>query len=263
MAFETGVEQEGFIHQAGVEVPVLRGGQLETGIHPRRLGFLGALASQRRISHFLIEGPPIYAFPNREFPAQMWTSPGFLKGWECVKRLVDVIEEADPQVRVSHWLMVDDVNNRPPDQAENEKLNIKTVLGGIQNITGVQIPLFSRIDQAFLESQFVDSASDNKCATLDASFQMRKLEAVKGFGDQAGVMVLICHPLEFQNQQRMMLERLLNEMKKSEAFKSVSKGERREYIGQVYRHMWVDKHGEVDDFTAPQWNGNSFDFKHV
>lgn len=200
----------------------------------------------------IVEGPPIYAFPMPQYRSQHWQSPEFAHGWKQLSGMARIMEKS---TSVSHWVMIDDVNNRPVNSAP---VSINQTLQAIQQQTG-EIPLFDRVDVAYLESEFINDPKKAKCATLDASFQMHKMSRLSYTPEET--KLVICHPLAFQNQQRMMLEHLLAEMKTSQVYSTISKNSRRELLRNLFLHLWVDENGIIDQVTKPVWQKNSFGFE--
>lgn len=212
----------------------------------------------RNISVVGIEGPPIYAVPHPARRSQNWQSSIFQSGWNLANRLFTSIKASG--LEVHHWVLVDDVNNTDspaqPRVFSNTIRSIRSTLGFPAILADI------RLRRAFLESRFSSSERENRCSNLDAAFQLKKLHYVQKQGFLDNHVQVIVHPVDFQQQQGLMLANLLAEMKRDSYFQRLSKQERRDFIEQVYLYAWVDDQGFMFT-TRPRWDGQRFIFEEV
>lgn len=219
----------------------------------------------------IAEGPPIYLWPDQRYPAQKWENPGFQAGW----RLINDISARTP-TKMHHFYLIDEWNNRPSD-FEKSHVNPMLAYIAVRSPAFHSSPLFQESSESrkvtqYNESDFVEKNDLNRCSNLDASFQREKLLYFVGdprsrrrnprtcrFEDFNQLRLLVVHPIDFQQQQALMLSTLLGEMK-NPPFKEFSKQQRRDLISSIYRHVWVREDGEIDSVTIPIWDGNKFIF---
>lgn len=227
----------------------------ETGQTSRSLGDriterLAQEASRADSRVIVVEGPPLYLWPHPDFPVQDPTHPSFVAGWE----LLDRIGAEIPDDSFQHWKLVDDYNNRPDDD------QVPVITEPVGSLFSDAAPRL-KADRVFWESEFVDPSSlRNGCSNLDAAFQYQKLEAATDHTDLLRApLMLVVHPSEFVPQQRQMLSHLLGHMKQ-EPFARMPKADRRAFIEETYRHVWISTEGHIEAYTRPVWDGNGFSF---
>lgn len=232
-----------------------------------RLGPEGERIAQKVI----LEGPPIYLFPDPEPGYEMEDigSASSIEGWNTLDHLAETISHVSQE----HFVMIDDFNGRPEGTLYvDPEVSLDLLTQGAR-LSDLSILQPSGIQRTFLESTFTDQddESRNKCSFLDAKFQMAKINSLlKDYmtPQQAATalreaLFVVVHPTVFAGQQEMMLEAILGEMKDHPQLKVLSKQERMDLIGRLYIHVWVDNHGDVAGVTQPMWNKDQGRFEHM
>ncbi len=208
----------------------------------------------------ILEGPPLYLWPHPDLPTQTWHHPSVRNGW----RIVDTLEGVIPHDVLHHMVLIDDFNNIEGEVTEEIIAERLAALRETVNEIGSSSVFSDRPFQVrrHRESDFVRDDRESTCSYLDAGFQRQKLLLQHKAAEEQGVSLsetlsIVIHPHTFQRQQSAMLGHLLGEMKRP-PFDSIPKKDRRRYIEDTYRHVWLDDGGRVDSVTRPIWEGNKF-----
>lgn len=216
-------------------------------------------------SVMVLEGPPIYLWPQPSYPSQQWYHPAFTQGWSLTTAIGNFVA-AD---KIQHFVLVDDYNYRPEGEVDLERRALEL---GHQAPALVMSPVFDGEAnilpvQRYLESAFVQENGNNQCSSLDAQFQREKIlhQLMEGRVDLSSLnqlLLVVVHPQEFQSQQSIMLSSLLGLMKDA-PFQQIPRKKRPGIVSEMYRHIWLDDTGNITNVTQPHWDGNKFIFNEI
>lgn len=231
-------------------------------IYERTISFLEKEACLSTV--VIPEGPPIYIWPDDRYSTQRWDGSSFNIGWQLINDIATRLSS-----KTYHFFLIDELNNRPPFVEESE---VNGILNQIARTSSALLnsSLLQRDDdreriRRYKESDFVRNDSSNRCSNLDASFQREKLLFFTEhfpeitFENFKHLLLIVAHPIAFQQQQALMLSALLGEMK-NPPFNQLPRQQRRSIISSIYRHVWIDENGGIDSMTIPVWNGSKFIF---
>lgn len=231
------------------------------------------ISKESAISHILklaltrqkvvLEGSPVYLFPNSEYASQEWEHKGFTRGWDFINTLDQTLD----QEQVQHAVLIDDFNNIP--QGYEDANIVDERFSALRSIPVIAESVI--FDKEKEENQVIfrfetdftrDDESFDVCSNLDAGFQREKILFSLSSGTVTPenldrVLLVVAHPAEFTSQQSMMLTSLLGEMK-YEPFNQIPKKQRRELLERMYRHVWFDATGAIVGVTHPVWDGQKF-----
>lgn len=216
--------------------------------------FLVSQLNSKGQSQLIIEGPPVYLWPDRRSPSQDWSSPQFQSGWIFTDYFVNTTDGLANQ-----WMLLDEIHNTPSSFDPKNNLGIlNQFTSQIKNLP-YDLPTLRQSDQVFLEGDFLRKVGSDSCSKLDAAFQLTKI------GAYTQPLLMVVHPEEFIGQQKSMLTELLGQMKNNSNFSSMTKDDRKKFIEQTFFHVWTDGNGELSGITKPQWSerAGKFDFAQV
>lgn len=209
--------------------------------------FLVNQTNRAEHSQLIIEGPPVYLWPDRRSPSQDWSSPQFQSGWIFTDYFVNTTSSLTNQ-----WMLLDEIHNTPYGFDPKNNLGIlNQFTSQIKNLP-FDLPTLRQSDQVFLEGDFLRKVGSDSCSKLDAAFQLTKIDTYTY--DSLQPLLVLVHPEEFVSQQKSMLTELLGQMKNNYNFSSMTKDDRRKFIEQTFFHVWTDGNGELSGITKPQWS---------
>ncbi len=225
------------------------------------LEYIEQEATTRKV--IIPEGPPIYLWPFKE--SHRWDGAAFANGWKMVNKLSNRI----PLEKTQHFVLVDDINNKPEGITENNQQKQLHKMRQTSEILA-RSPIFldGEVKHApiykFLESSFTKSNSSNYCSKLDANFQKQKIlyqleNGNLSVGEMDKALLVVFHPEDFKQQQQMMLRSLIKE----EPFNQIPRIKLRDALSDMYRHVWFNNDGQITQMTKPVWHKKNFEHKNT